>query len=134
MTQRERLTSSAGTGSASGPGVPVCAAHAPDASLARRLARLREDFRRGKRGPTPPPDSPPGDTALLTRLLNGTTDGLEPVRPGPIDVFDQALDAVQREAVARALGSPDVFLLQGLPGTGKSRVVAEIVRQAAVRG
>ena len=41
---------------------------------------------------------------------------------------------MQREAVSRALATPDICLIQGLPGTGKSRVVAEIVLQAAQRG
>ncbi len=48
--------------------------------------------------------------------------------------MDDQLDAAQREAVTRAVATPDVFLLQGLPGTGRSRVVAEIVDQAARRG
>src|SRR5262249_46864236 len=51
-----------------------------------------------------------------------------------VEVGDTALDAAQRDAVAKAVHTPDVFLLQGLPGTGKSRVVAEIVAQAAARG
>jgi hypothetical protein len=49
-------------------------------------------------------------------------------------VRDPDLDPVQRDAVARAVNSPDVFVLRGLPGTGKSRVVVEIVGQATARG
>jgi hypothetical protein len=71
---------------------------------------------------------------LLTRLLAGRTEDLEPVRCTPVEVTDNALDAAQRGAVARALQTPDVCLLQGLAGTGKSRVVAEIICQAAARG
>ena len=41
------------------------------------------------------------------------------------------LDDDQRHAVAVALGSPDLSLIVGYPGSGKSRVVAEILRQAA---
>ena len=37
------------------------------------------------------------------------------------------------EAVAKALSTPDVFLIQGPPGTGKSRVIAEIIAQAAAQ-
>src|SRR5439155_8860667 len=44
------------------------------------------------------------------------------------------LDAVQREAAAKALATPDIFLVQGRPGSGKSRVVAEIIAQATARG
>jgi hypothetical protein len=71
---------------------------------------------------------------FVARLLNGQTSDLEPLRSEPIASIDDALDAVQREAVVRALATPDVCLIQGLPGTGKSRVVAEIVTQAALRG
>jgi AAA domain len=36
--------------------------------------------------------------------------------------------------VARALQTPDISLIQGRPGTGKSRVLAEIIRQATALG
>jgi hypothetical protein len=71
---------------------------------------------------------------LLTRLLNGHPGELEPVRTSPVPVLDTDLDPIQREGVARALQTPDLALIQGLPGTGKSRVVAEILTQAAAKG
>jgi hypothetical protein len=71
---------------------------------------------------------------LLTRLLAGQTDGLEPLRVPPAPPGDAPLDDHQREAVARALETPDVCLIQGLPGTGKSHVIAEIITRAAGRG
>src|SRR4051794_4119757 len=37
------------------------------------------------------------------------------------------LSARQQEAVARALATPDLFLVQGAAGTGKSLVAAEIL-------
>jgi hypothetical protein len=83
------------------------------------------------------PHSADEDTAsrqLLNRLLNGQTVDLEPLRPGPVEIHDTALDDVQREAVARALATPDLCLIQGLPGTGKSRTVAEMIVQATARG
>jgi hypothetical protein len=80
-----------------------------------------------------PPDDP-RCLNLFSRLLQGQTGDLQPIRPRLVPVFDTGLDERQREAVARALASPDICLIQGLPGTGKSRVVAEIVSQAAARG
>jgi hypothetical protein len=71
------------------------------------------------------------DSAAM-RVLRGRVENLEPLEPVPVNVTDEALDADQRQAVAKALHTPDVFLLGGLPGAGKSRVVAEVVRQAAV--
>jgi hypothetical protein len=71
---------------------------------------------------------------LLSRLLSGNGHGLEPVRVHSVATLDAALDPAQREAVARALNTPDICLIQGLPGTGKSRVAAEIVTLAAAQG
>jgi hypothetical protein len=75
----------------------------------------------------------PASRQVLARIVAGHTNDLQPVRALPLQVEDTALDAAQREAVARALNTPDVCLIQGLPGTGKSRVVAEIVSQATAR-
>jgi hypothetical protein len=78
-------------------------------------------------------ESPPR-AQVLARLVAGQTEDLAPFAIPPLTFFDSELDRVQREAVARARFTPDVFLLQGLPGTGRSRVVAEILNQAAARG
>jgi len=79
---------------------------------------------------------PPGEAPrrLLDQVLAGQTDGLASFTPSRLPCADGALDEAQREAVARAGGSPDYFLIQGLPGTGKSRVIGEIITQAALRG
>lgn len=52
----------------------------------------------------------------------------------PATWFDSALTPEQQQAVLQALAVKDLFLLVGLPGTGKSRVVAEIAAQAASEG
>ncbi|MFI5591168.1 AAA domain-containing protein [Amycolatopsis sp. NPDC051758] len=43
--------------------------------------------------------------------------------------FNEDLDEDKRTAVTRALASPDFFLLEGPPGTGKTRFITELVRQ-----
>jgi hypothetical protein len=82
-------------------------------------------------GNGPPPDR---NRQLLARMLSGQARDVEPAHVGPVEPIDTGLDGAQREAVARALHTPDVCLIQGLPGTGKSRVVAEILTQAVARG
>lgn len=71
---------------------------------------------------------------IVSRLLAGKGEALPRLYLDSLTYFDGELDELQRQAVARALATPDLFMLQGLPGTGKSRVLAEIVLQAAVRG
>jgi len=51
-----------------------------------------------------------------------------------LSVMDLALDDVQRQAVRCALTTPDLALILGYPGTGKSRVVSELLAQAITRG
>lgn len=53
------------------------------------------------------------------------------VRP-PVDVarwFRADLDTSKREVVRHALGSQDLLIIEGPPGTGKTTVIAEIVEQ-----
>ncbi len=71
---------------------------------------------------------------VLTALLKGAVPDLAPVPVLPFTPFDAELDPTQREAVARALASSDLCLIQGSPGTGKSRVAAEIIRQTISAG
>jgi superfamily I DNA and/or RNA helicase len=73
-----------------------------------RLFELREVFD-GRRAPE--------------RLLPEVADDLDPV-----------LDDSQREAVRRALRAPDVALIHGPPGTGKTTAVVALVRAAVARG
>ncbi|MBL8792677.1 MAG: AAA family ATPase, partial [Planctomycetia bacterium] len=75
-----------------------------------------------------------GTRHLLAQVLAGRTDELEPVATETVAWLDAALDEDQREAVARALATPDCCLIQGLPGTGKTRTLTEIAAQAVQRG
>src|SRR5947209_5749536 len=131
MTQRERHIPDGGTDDpratpAADPSPAVPAADRPP-------ALVWEDLHRPAPPAPPGPDAPPrpaGDArrALLAALLHGKEPELAPLRPPPLDADLAAdLDPAQREAVARALHTPDVCLVQGLPGTGKSRVAARLV-------
>ncbi len=56
---------------------------------------------------------------------------------GPVpefEFFNEALNTFQKDAVRAALGARDVALVHGPPGTGKTTVLVEIIRQTAVRG
>jgi hypothetical protein len=71
---------------------------------------------------------------LLAHLLNDSSLQLPAVPFQAISFVDHDLDEPQREAVRRALGTPDICLIHGLAGTGKARVATEVVTQAARRG
>jgi len=63
--------------------------------------------------------------------------GQRPARfdvPRLVQPFDVGLNDSQLEAVAFVLAAPDLAIVHGPPGTGKTRTVAEIIRQAAARG
>ncbi|WP_206076007.1 AAA domain-containing protein [Marinitoga lauensis] len=46
-----------------------------------------------------------------------------------LSFFDKDLNASQKEAVSKAVGSDDVFLIHGPPGTGKTRTLTEVILQ-----
>lgn len=69
--------------------------------------------------------------------LRGVLFGEEPpgFAPEPaVEFMDPELNAPQRAAVLRALAAKDLALIHGPPGTGKTRTLVEIIRQAAARG
>jgi len=84
--------------------------------------------------PAPPASERPEHRArqLVQAILDGVQ--LDAARPAPFQAIDHELDAAQRDAVAGALATPDLFLLRGVTGTGKSRCVVELVRQAVRAG
>lgn len=58
----------------------------------------------------------------------------DPAAPDSISFFNTALNHWQKEAVLKALGSRDVFLVHGPPGTGKTTVLVEAIRQVVEKG
>ena len=55
-------------------------------------------------------------------------------RPVTWTPLDDALDEAQRAAVEGALAAPEVALIHGPPGTGKTRTLVEVIRQCVLRG
>jgi len=54
--------------------------------------------------------------------------------PEPPTFFNEGLNTFQKDAVVRALAAKDVALVHGPPGTGKTTVLVEIIRQAVEKG
>src|SRR5262245_44294542 len=73
-------------------------------------------------------------TQTLSEHLRGSARPLAAFAETPFEPRDRDLDEHQLQAVARALATPDLALILGYPGTGKSRVVAELARQELRRG
>lgn len=55
-------------------------------------------------------------------------------RKKEIRLFNEKLNKFQREAVVSCLAAKDMALVHGPPGTGKTTVLVEVIRQAAARG
>src|SRR5437763_7462312 len=71
------------------------------------------------------------ETALVSRLFAGELPELEPLMVDATPLRPEtALDDSQRRAVALALQTPDIAMIDGGPGSGKSRVVAETIAAA----
>ncbi|MDP9799593.1 DNA polymerase III delta prime subunit [Catenuloplanes nepalensis] len=75
--------------------------------------------------------------ALLPLLADPEQTVAAAAAPGPgATAIDPpaSLDPGQREAFRRAVGSPELLLILGPPGTGKSRTIGEIARALVSRG
>ncbi|MBI2069511.1 MAG: AAA family ATPase [Elusimicrobia bacterium] len=51
-------------------------------------------------------------------------------KPAKVNFLNESLNEFQRRAVETALGAPEVAIIHGPPGTGKTTVLVEIIRQA----
>jgi superfamily I DNA and/or RNA helicase len=73
------------------------------------------------------------DLGRLREVLFGER-AAELQRPSALKAFDAGLDETQQCAVQLALAARDVALVFGPPGTGKTRTLVEVIRQARARG
>jgi AAA domain len=81
---------------------------------------------------SPMSPAPDRSRTVLTHAMSGR---LSPSRlVDPINPYDANLDVAQRDAVARAMQTDDLFVILGPAGTGKTRVAIEIVRQVVEAG
>jgi predicted DNA helicase len=73
----------------------------------------------------------------LAHLRDVCTGAASPAATTPADIADwhnSALNESQRQAVREALGTDDVHLIHGPPGTGKTTTAIEVLQQCVDRG
>lgn len=58
----------------------------------------------------------------------------DPISPDQIEWVNKHLNETQKKAVCMALEAEDVAIIHGPPGTGKTRVLVEIISQARKKG
>ncbi|KAI9319809.1 P-loop containing nucleoside triphosphate hydrolase protein [Dichotomocladium elegans] len=68
----------------------------------------------------------------LNQVLLGQKDPSRPENLPDLVFFDDTLNESQKNAVRFAIGSPEIALVHGPPGTGKTYTLVEIIRQLAV--
>jgi serine/threonine protein kinase len=67
----------------------------------------------------------------LGRLLTGEEKGLEEMSFATIpSFFDESLDDPKKEIVSRCAAGIDLLVTHGPPGTGKTKLIVELIRQA----
>ena len=101
-----------------------------------RLDLLGSDatFQRMRRALTQVREAKAGSLALLRDMRLGLEPHAPPEKTAPLRLFDASLNEFQAEAVRRALAASRFAVVHGPPGTGKTTVLAEVVRQEAARG
>ncbi|WP_435101482.1 IGHMBP2 family helicase [Halarchaeum sp. P4] len=80
-------------------------------------------------------DAPEGSAlAHLRDVFAGVSDPADPTPADIAEFFDASLNDSQRAAVRHAVGTEDVHLIHGPPGTGKTTTAVEAIRQCVARG
>jgi superfamily I DNA and/or RNA helicase len=74
-----------------------------------------------------------GRLAELRDVLLGLAEARVGKKPS-VDFLNPGLNKYQQDAVKSALAAEDVAIVHGPPGTGKTTVLVEIIRQAVARG
>lgn len=72
--------------------------------------------------------------AELREIFIGESKPQTARKKAKVEFFNSALNEWQREAVAKCLTAEDAALVHGPPGTGKTTVLVEIIRQACANG
>lgn len=97
-----------------------------------------ETYKRGRSALRRFGDASASPDALPSRRFRDVLLGVETpelrARGGLEIAFDPDLNGPQLDAVELAMKALDVALVHGPPGTGKTRTLVEIIRQAAARG
>ncbi|HAM36614.1 MAG TPA: hypothetical protein DEB40_01190 [Elusimicrobia bacterium] len=110
----------------------------PPAQLGRGVCQvdlLGSDatYRRMKKALATASDARKNRTSVLREVFLGES-AADRRRARKVRFFNEALNEFQRQAVTRCLCASDAALIHGPPGTGKTTVLVEIIRQAAAAG
>ncbi len=74
------------------------------------------------------------DVAHLRDVFVGEAKASREELESSLEFFNARLNTYQREAVSKAMQAREVALVHGPPGTGKTTVLVEIIRQTVARG
>lgn len=101
-----------------------------------KLQKLANDvtYKRLKKALRDLQSLPPSPASQLVGVLFGERELTPPYIPKEITFINQNLDDSQREAVRFALSQPEVAVIHGPPGTGKTTTVVEVITQAVKLG
>jgi superfamily I DNA and/or RNA helicase len=117
----------------------VVALNGPEpAQLGRGLCQVDKlgsdaTYRRMKKALATAADARKNRTAALREIFLGEAQP-DRRRARKLRLYNEALNEFQQDAVKRCLAASDAALVHGPPGTGKTTVLVEIIRQAAAAG